>query len=281
MSTEMIGKQIATMRKERGIKQEELANYVMVSPQAVSKWENGGVPDIELLPKIAEFFSVSIDYLFGRTITDYTDLKTALTKKLMDTPADKKIKETLEYCWIMEKAIMPYAKSNDTGDLAEYENDLRKDDQMYSSMLTDNGFTHMGIANRLQYFLVVPDPENCEKAYFDNIDYTAFFKALSDKDVFNAFVMLNKRDYKKGFTKNLFVKVLGVSMEKANEIISILLKYHLVSSTEVELDDEVQIIYRFSPTPSFPALLIFAREIIEKPNHFAYYCENRKIPYFK
>jgi hypothetical protein len=129
--------------------------------------------------------------------------------------------------------------------------------------------------------LVVPDPENCEKAYFGNIDYTAFFKALSDKDVFNAFVMLNKRDYKKGFTKNLFVKSLGASMEKANEIISILLKYHLVSSTEVELDDEVQIIYRFSPTPSFPALLIFAREIIEKPNHFAYYCENRKTPYFK
>ena len=51
MSIEMIGRQIASMRKEKGIKQEELANYVGVSTQAVSKWENGGVPDTELYPK--------------------------------------------------------------------------------------------------------------------------------------------------------------------------------------------------------------------------------------
>lgn len=51
MSIEIIGRQIADMRMERGIRQEELAKYVGVSTQAVSKWENGGAPDIELLPK--------------------------------------------------------------------------------------------------------------------------------------------------------------------------------------------------------------------------------------
>ena len=86
MSIEIIGKQIASMRKERGIKQEELANFVGVSTQAVSKWENGGVPDIELLPKIADFFSVSVDFLFGRSITDYSGLQKALCKKIIDTP---------------------------------------------------------------------------------------------------------------------------------------------------------------------------------------------------
>ena len=106
MGTEMIGKTIATLRKERGIKQEEIASFVHVSAQAVSKWENGGVPDIELLPKIAEFFGVSVDFLFGRSITDYTDLKTALTKKLIEAPRNMKIKEALELCWIIEKFIM-------------------------------------------------------------------------------------------------------------------------------------------------------------------------------
>jgi transcriptional regulator with XRE-family HTH domain len=70
MSVEMIGKRIAAMREEKGIKQKALATYVGVSAQAVSKWENGGAPDIELLPKIADFFSVSIDFLFGRSVTD-------------------------------------------------------------------------------------------------------------------------------------------------------------------------------------------------------------------
>ena len=42
MGSETIGKQIAMMRKEKGVKQEEVAGYVGVSAQAVSKWENGG-----------------------------------------------------------------------------------------------------------------------------------------------------------------------------------------------------------------------------------------------
>ena len=66
MSIEIIGKQIASLRKEKGIKQEELANYVGVSTQAVSKWERGcAYPDLTLLVPIARLISVSIDELFG------------------------------------------------------------------------------------------------------------------------------------------------------------------------------------------------------------------------
>ena len=61
-----IGIQIAKLRKENNITQEELAKKLDVSAQAVSKWENGGSPDLEMLPKIADYFDVSIDYLFGR-----------------------------------------------------------------------------------------------------------------------------------------------------------------------------------------------------------------------
>ena len=61
-----IGLNILAFRRKKGITQEELARYVGVSAQAVSKWENGGVPDTELLPKIADFFEISIDKLFDR-----------------------------------------------------------------------------------------------------------------------------------------------------------------------------------------------------------------------
>ena len=81
MSVEIIGKQIASLRKEKGVKQEELAKYVGVSTQAVSKWENGGVPDVELIPKIADFFSVSIDNLFNRNISN-DNLQSVLMKKI-------------------------------------------------------------------------------------------------------------------------------------------------------------------------------------------------------
>ncbi|MGF7144583.1 transcriptional regulator with XRE-family HTH domain [Anaerotaenia torta] len=41
MDTNRIGKQIMTLRKERGYTQENLAEFLNISPQAVSKWENG------------------------------------------------------------------------------------------------------------------------------------------------------------------------------------------------------------------------------------------------
>lgn len=96
MSISTIGKQIAMMRKGKGIKQEKLASFVSVSTQAVSKWENGGVPDIEILPKIADFFSVSIDSLFGRNITDYCDLQSVLIEKVNDTPPEKQFKRVFK-----------------------------------------------------------------------------------------------------------------------------------------------------------------------------------------
>lgn len=62
---ETIGTKIAKLRKEKELKQDELAEILGVSPQAVSKWENDiTCPDISLLPKIADTFGVSIDALF-------------------------------------------------------------------------------------------------------------------------------------------------------------------------------------------------------------------------
>lgn len=63
-----IHEQITFLRKQKGLTQEELAKALGVSNQAVSKWESAQCcPDIQLLPEIAEFFSVSIDELFGFT----------------------------------------------------------------------------------------------------------------------------------------------------------------------------------------------------------------------
>jgi len=57
---------IAELRKGNGITQSDLADYLGVSFQAVSKWENGtSMPDITLLPMLAEYFKVSVDQILG------------------------------------------------------------------------------------------------------------------------------------------------------------------------------------------------------------------------
>ena len=60
-----LGEKIKSLRKQKNISQEVFANYLGVSFQAVSKWENGyTMPDVTMIPAIASFFGVSTDELF-------------------------------------------------------------------------------------------------------------------------------------------------------------------------------------------------------------------------
>lgn len=63
----MLGANIANYRKKMGMTQEQLAQKLDVTNQAVSKWETDqSCPDTLLLPKIADVFEISLDALFGR-----------------------------------------------------------------------------------------------------------------------------------------------------------------------------------------------------------------------
>lgn len=61
-----IGKKIRELRDRRHVTQEQLAVFLRVTPQAVSRWESQySYPDIEFLPAIADYFSVTTDELLG------------------------------------------------------------------------------------------------------------------------------------------------------------------------------------------------------------------------
>ena len=60
------GEFIKKLRRQRNLTQEQIAEAFGVSCQAISKWETGtSYPDISLLPIIADYFDVSVDYLLG------------------------------------------------------------------------------------------------------------------------------------------------------------------------------------------------------------------------
>jgi transcriptional regulator with XRE-family HTH domain len=61
-----LGKRIGILRRQKGLKQEELAERLGVSSQAVSKWENDQTcPDISLLPMLAQSLDVTVDELLS------------------------------------------------------------------------------------------------------------------------------------------------------------------------------------------------------------------------
>ena len=66
MEQQTMGKRIMQLRKEKGYTQEQLAEMMGVSAQAVSKWENDvSCPDISILPMLAEKLGVTTDELLG------------------------------------------------------------------------------------------------------------------------------------------------------------------------------------------------------------------------
>ena len=77
-----IGENIKKLRDEKQVTQEQLADHLLISSQAVSKWENNvTTPDIALIPTIAEYFDVQIDELFKMDINGYKNKASRLTVK--------------------------------------------------------------------------------------------------------------------------------------------------------------------------------------------------------
>lgn len=76
MKNQTLGAMIATLRKEKGMTQLELAQKLGVTDKAVSKWERDlSCPDINSLPKLAEVLGVTVDELMQTKIKPQEDKK--------------------------------------------------------------------------------------------------------------------------------------------------------------------------------------------------------------
>lgn len=76
MYEETFGQRLSRIRKEKGLTQEDIAKKIVISPQAVSKWENDvSSPDILVLSSLADILGVSVDVLLGREDFKAEDIK--------------------------------------------------------------------------------------------------------------------------------------------------------------------------------------------------------------
>ena len=104
-----IGARIKELRIEQKITQDRLSEYLGISPQAVSKWENGtSMPDITALPMLAEIFNVTADYLLG---IEY-DVRDSKTEKYRRKYRELQIKgDNNGRCELMRKALAEYPRN--------------------------------------------------------------------------------------------------------------------------------------------------------------------------
>lgn len=110
----MLKENIKSIRKSRGLSQEELAIKLNVVRQTVSKWEQGlSVPDAEMLMSISEVFDTPVSTIMGENIDEKekNDLK-VISEKLevineqLSTQQKQKRKRTINFLIIMDVCII-------------------------------------------------------------------------------------------------------------------------------------------------------------------------------
>lgn len=99
----LLSEKIAAQRKNAGFSQEELANKIGVSRQAVSKWESGtSTPDLEKILALADLYEVTVDYLLREDQEEYVPLQPLdVTSTLKDAPSQQELQGN----YVMTKAV--------------------------------------------------------------------------------------------------------------------------------------------------------------------------------
>ena len=104
---------ISTLMKESGRKGSELADALGVSRAAVSNWMNGkNSIDIELVPKICDFFGITVDEFFGRSEASHLTLEESSLLDMFRSLNDRGRARLLEEAEMMTRSEM-FAKSED------------------------------------------------------------------------------------------------------------------------------------------------------------------------
>ncbi len=144
MIMKTLGNKISLCRKDNNMTQEELAEKLNVSPQAVSKWENDlSIPDINILVALSDMFAVSLDWLMKRTDKDY--------KSVQEQEPQKPKKPGTLYIDVVEKsgkkvnlkvpmAMLKFGMKL-TNNVMKNNEDLKNVDFEEISRMIENGYT--------------------------------------------------------------------------------------------------------------------------------------------
>lgn len=218
--------QVFGLRKAKGITQEQLANVLGVSAQAVSKWENGSYPEGDLLPKLADYFEVSIDYLYGRDKGDVSvnqrivdEIKKIFREKPEDSQKDTDyLEKLLDLNWAAH--IGSWTNQDDYYSRPSYDIETGR---AASLVVTGDGLSYLRMNNDLEYHFSVKEPKEGFATFFENRKEMAeIFSFFGDKDNLLVVYMLMTMTGEQVIEPGVIAKRVGLDIEKVKSALHFL-----------------------------------------------------------
>lgn len=233
-----MGEIISTLRKDAGFTQEQLANMVGVSAQTVSKWETGTtMPDIMLLPIIADVFGVDIDSLYGIK-------SNARSKNIYKHNAHEVLYnsffEIMEKLW--DNAETDAEIAENVNDSVEYLKNHPDTQTLVLSNIDGNGvFADCNIALTFS-----KNKDEIQRLYDDDSVWTVL-KRFADGETRAVFKYLLADCYK-SFTASCIAAKTWIELPLVERALNNLLHLKLISRTDVATEDGVIYVYRGGQT---------------------------------
>jgi transcriptional regulator with XRE-family HTH domain len=274
-----IGNRIKELRLESKITQEELAKFLQISTQAVSKWECGGAPDLELIPKIASYFNITIDYLFDISVQNYKDMEQRICNYISSLPTEEdRFYKMHEIVYLMSIAAFSHFNIKEY----VYKKILESEKNYYSLCNVESGFAFTSLNKENPFYLLFPKPLNNK---YDGVisskdKQLEFLKELANEDFYDVLVYINSR-VNKSFTAQLIKRELGIDDDRANEIINALSRYDILGVAELELNEEIIKTYKLNDSPMIVAMFAVLDVVVNRPNCFYHYVNNKNGEYFE
>jgi transcriptional regulator with XRE-family HTH domain len=258
---ETMGTRIAALRKQRELTQEALGNAVGVSAQAVSKWENGGTPDVELLPAIADTLGVSIDDLFGRTNTQVPDVEQVLFDHIAALPMEQRMERLCRLVWVGQQAILEkHAHGGPEPYLASSCTDAPERYWIRCAIEDDYGILLGCPSEELHFFGIFPEPKQGYAAYLDDVETTrAMLACLGRPHRLETLCWLATFEESAWvlLTAEALAARRGISVEAARECLDDLLDNHLLATARLMRErDEVRVYEGYVGATLVPFLLL-------------------------
>lgn len=289
MAVTVLATTLQALRKKRGVTQEQLALYLGVSPQAVSKWENGGYPDGDLLPRLADYFEVSIDYLYGREkekVSLEQEVMEAFQKMYPVKDAENPenyYEQMMRYIWAMHAGKWRENKS--------YYERMRVDNETETAslLMDESGFSYMRLNKNLEFSVIMKEPEDGFASYFKVTDEQAeLFDFLSEKENRKVLFYLLSLKGQESVRAITVAKVLHIKMEQAEAALNYLSRLSNGGGMlrEMQMLDEYdrgETIYFLHPVyaPGILTLLAGTNMVLHPPYSFTVEMCNRSKAFFE
>lgn len=266
----LLNERIAALRKARGLTQEQLGQMVGVSAQAVSKWEKGGAPDVELLPVVADTLGVTVDALFGRESGEKVNIEDAVRRWIAEVPKGRRLDEMCRLVWAAIKGTLSY-RGMELGDdsaltysdrceqLIEAEDGKKVSALVQTSFLFQEGIIHDVHAEDFSFATIWPEPEAGYEAFLaPNQTYRRLFQVLARPKCLELLELLHSRAARY-YAAAALAASLDISEGEAEELLEELANLCLLDRIELELNDGPIHAYTLQESGAFIPFLYLAR----------------------